>query len=384
MKKAYLDNIAFILFSFFYVVFRGRAIHVPKSLKKILVVQSAKMGDMVAVTSVFRAIKKQYPNIHLSVVGMGFNRELLVGNKDVDEYITYKYESPPQWWKIYRAQHFDVALLTAPDTHSLAMMFLSGIPLVVTPTITGTKAETETVTYKLLSMLVKKVTYVMVTAYTPREYLKILEPIGIVTEDTTKHLAYSEHAKQSVLSFFEKHRITYGKDFIVGVAPSAGNKVKSWLPDRYAETIQYLIQKYNAKIVIIGGPSDKVLVDAVMEHLPDSSEIINTTSQFSIEELKALVAHLNIFISGDTGPIHIAAAFEIPSVNILGPVGEIEMPPRGPFHRNVIPPRKRPELYVMTVRQFDPVEAQKQINDTTVGMVKETIDTLIRDIKKPS
>lgn len=383
MKKAHFNNILYLVSCFFYSIIRGRAQKKPKDIKKILVVQSAKMGDMVAVTSIFRAIKAQYPHVHLAVMGMGFNKELLSGNTDVDEFIVYKHESLFHWVKFYHTQHFDVALLIAPDAPALATVYLSGISCIVTPTIVGTVAETETVTYRLLSKLVYVVTYVMVTAYTPREYLKILEPIGIYTDDTTKHLAYSNTAKESIHSFFGVHGISYGNDFIVGLAPSAGNKVKSWLPDRYAEIILYLIERYHAKILIIGGPSDRELVDAVMQFLPKKPEIVNTTAQFSIEELKALIAHTSLFVSGDTGPIHIAAAFKIPSVNILGPVGEIEMPPRGPFHRNVIPPREKPVLYVMTVRTFDPVEARKQNEDTTVPMVKEVIDTLISDIQKP-
>ena len=371
------QNLLLMVRCFFLLPFRGFAKTAPKEIKRILVMQNAKMGDMVCVTPIFRAIKKNLPNTKVIVLGNKINRELVQGNSDVDEYIVFE-RDPKQLIKIFKDNNIDVALLTTQDPLALSTLFLANVPMIVTPQVINTKAETETFAYNLLSKLASNVTYVA-EQYFPREFLKVLEPIGIVTDDTKKYLAYNDSAKAKVKKFFEDNNIKIGNDFVIGVSPSAGNKVKSWFPDRYAELIKYLIEKYGAKIIIVGAPPDKEIIAEMNKNLPASPNIIDTSSMFTIEELKALVANLNLFISGDTGPIHIADAFDIPTVNILGPVGEDEMPPRGEFHRNVIPPRKRAELFIMTVRSYDPVEAKRQLDVTTVPLVIEVVDKLISD-----
>lgn len=376
---AYIENIVLLLRAYIHFIFRGRANSVPKELKRVLVVQNAKMGDMVCVTPIFRALKKKFPTTKVVVMGNKINKDVLAGNRDVDEYIIAP-QDERELHTILKKADVDAVFLTTQDSLTLPVSFLADIPLIVAPLVVNTKAETETITYKLLSYLVTTVTYTA-EQYFPREFLRVLEPIGIVTDDTKKYLAYNDAAKKKIETFFAEAGIDPKNDFIVGISPSAGNKVKSWLPNRYAELIAYLKAKYRAKIIVVGAPPDKDIIAEMFSHVSDMTDIIDTSSRFSVEELKALVAHLSLFISGDTGPIHIADAFDVPTVNILGPVGEDEMPPRGEFHRNVVPPRKRAELFIMTVRQFNPVEAQKQINDTTVEMVESVVDRLIADVR---
>jgi len=377
----YLENIILLLQSYLYFFIRGKADKTPKDVKRVLVLLNAKMGDMVVITPIFHAIKNKYPQTKVIVMGISMNKAVLAGSPDVDEYVIYKREI--KYLKdTFLNLKVDAALLVAPDGLSLATLYLANVPLIVAPKILGTIAETATLTYRLILRLVRTVSYTMMTTYAPAEYLKILEPLGIKTDDTKKYLAFNEAAKIKIKNFFTENNISLGTDFIIGIAPSAGNKVKKWRPERYAFLIKYLREKYNAKIIIVGGTPDKEIVCEMFEYVSRTSDIIDTTSLFSVEELKALIAYLNLFISGDTGPIHIADAFDVPTVNILGPVGEFEMPPRGKYHRNVIPPRKKPVLFVMSIRTFDPIEAQKQIDDTTVEMVEEVVDTLISDIRK--
>src|SRR3989338_4216900 len=61
-----------------------------KSPKKIAIMQTAKLGDMVCSTAMFRAVKEKYPESRLFVIGNKINKEVLEGNPDVDEYLVYK------------------------------------------------------------------------------------------------------------------------------------------------------------------------------------------------------------------------------------------------------------------------------------------------------
>src|SRR3989338_9471272 len=82
------------LFIFFICVARfmifGKANKKIKSPKKIAIMQTAKLGDMVCTTPMFRAAKEKYPEVKVFAIGNEINREVLEGNPDVDEYIVWK------------------------------------------------------------------------------------------------------------------------------------------------------------------------------------------------------------------------------------------------------------------------------------------------------
>ena len=216
--------------------------------------------------------------------------------------------------------------------------------------------------------------------YAPRERLRALEPLGIFTDDTGKHLGFSETAGKKIHQFFIQHRIDVKKDFVVGISPSAGNKIKEWPEERFAEVADYLIETYRAKIVLIGGPDDREKVAKTKSHMKFGTQALEITD-FNIDELKALIATLHLFIAVDTGPIYIAEAFGIPTIDIVGPMNEHEQPPQGSIHRNVLPPqRERPQLSILNARDFDRKEATRQTLSITAEAVIAETDKLINDI----
>ena len=114
--------------------------------------------------------------------------------------------------------------------------------------------------------------------------------------------------------------------------------------------------------------------------LKDSSHIIDASEQMSLDELKALIARATLFVSVDTGPLYIAEAFDVPTVDIVGPVDERVQPPTGPRHTVVVPLRERAQLYIMNARVYDEVEARRQTESISVEQVCAAIDTLIQTV----
>ena len=85
-------------------------------------------------------------------------------------------------------------------------------------------------------------------------------------------------------------------------------------------------------------------------HLPNSSDIVNGYNQFSLEQLKAMVARMHLCVAVDTGIIYIAEAFGVPTIDIVGPVDENVQPPRGSLNRIVCVPHRTPQLRIMNAR----------------------------------
>ncbi len=359
-----------------YVIF-GKADNKQKKIERIVIFQGAKLGDMVCTTPMFREFKKRYPKCHLTVIGNAINKQLLDYNRDVDDYIVFKSEAYFSLINKLRKKDIDFACITGPNFLNLATLYLSGVPLISAPTIRNGFSPHETRTYKILNKFVISKEHRM-EHYVPGEYLKLLEPIDIFTKNTKKHLGYSKGAEGKILKFFDNNDINIKSDLIVGISPSAGNKIKNWGGKKFAELADYIYKEYSAKIIVIGGERDKEEVDEMISSLNKDTKIINTLGAFSIDELKAIISKMNIFIAVDTGPIYIAEAFDVATVDIVGPVDEREQPPVGERHKIVKIEDRIPEVHIMNARMYDKKEARRQTDEISVNMVIEKFNELVK------
>lgn len=343
--------------------------------RTVVIVQLAWLGDMVCTTPVFRAIKKEWENCRVVVIGLPRTEEVLKHNSDVDRFITWK-ENIEYIKNQLKSESVDSVIIMTPNFYALAALYIIGIRNIVVPFVIGGYSPYETKLYKLLSRLISIRVSHRFGFYAPEEYLRLLEPIGINSRDTTKHLAFSEEAGQSIDYLFTKNNISFD-DLLVAISPSAGNKIKNWPPDRFARLADYLIDKHNVKVFVIGSKIDKEEVNKMIGFSKQSSRIINFCELLSIDQLKAFIARVDIFISVDTGPIYIAEAFGVATIDIIGPMDEREQPPRGTRNINVIDPsREEPIIHIMNSRIYDHKKARQSIENISVNMVVEAFDNL--------
>ncbi len=368
-----LRNALLIAAAYCYAPFRGLVAGKRDRYRSILVVQTAKLGDMVCTTPVFRALRAQHPQARVTVMGDALNRSVLADNPDLDGYLV----ASGGFFSLLsaiRAAHFDASVVLNPDGRAVALSYLAGIPLVVAPEVMGGYCPWMTKTYRSLLRLVETVPHRM-GHYAPGEYLKMLAPLGVRVGDTTKRLGFSDEARKSADAFLRAHDLAEKKFAII--SPSAGNKIKNWPADRFARVAEHLVAR-GVPVVVIGGPRDKEEVNAMVAALEKPEGIINALGVFSIDELKAFIARAGLFVAVDTGPIYIAEAFGVSTVDITGPIDEREQPPIGPKHLIVTPPdREKPELYVMNARVYNAREALRQTRSITVEAVITKIDLLL-------
>ena len=378
MKTYFLGPIRrfiLIIISYIYAFTRGRAIKLNGNVTNVLVIQMGKLGDMICTTPVFRAIKVKYPDSKVTVLGNKINKQVLDHNTDIDEYLVLG--SYITTWKTIRSKRFScVILVGGPDVMLLSLVYLSKVPLIVAPRVIGGYSPWMTLLYRSLLPLVRVYTNCM-GHYVPRQYLKSLEYLGIYSDDTKKHVGNSKDSESSVSRIFQSKGIK-SSDLVVGISLGAGNKIKEWLPERFAQVIKYLVQIKHAKVILFGSVADQELVKLAGIDTGSDSHVYSFVGQLSIDELKVAISKLDLYIAADTGPIYIAEAFNIPTIDIVGPIDEREQPPISAIHRIITPPgRNKPELYVMNARKYNKVEARKQVESISVEMVCNTIDDLL-------
>ncbi|MEK7063136.1 MAG: glycosyltransferase family 9 protein [Patescibacteria group bacterium] len=328
-----------------------------------------KLGDAVCTTPLLHAIKKHLPKARVIFIGDKVNELVLAGSKDIDEYVVYT-DAAHQLLVTRLSGKIDVGIIPGPNARAVAFFAHAGAKMIIAPKVVGGWSPYETKWYRLLRPFVALMPH-RFGEYAPREYLRLLEPLGIQETDTTKHLAVTDTARVKM------HTAVEGlKRPLVGISASAGNKAKRWSGERFAAVAAH-VHARGGTAVIIGGPADQEEVAGMRAHL-GSTPVADFSMKTSIEELKALIAEFDLFIALDTGPIYVAEAFDVPTVDIVGPMDEREQPPRGPLNLVVVPPFPRiPQMHIMNARIFDVAEATRQTESITVAQVTEAIDQVL-------
>ena len=341
--------------------------------EKVLIFHTGKLGDTVCVTPMIRALADSQYKFKCIVMGSSINKEVLDYNPSVHGYIVAT-QGVIEQIKSVRKEHPQVICITTPNLKSLAVALFSRAKFIVAPQVVGGHSPYMTLSYRFLLQRVIKVPFSM-NEYAPQQYLNLLKPLGIESIDTQKSIYYSKQA-ESVAA----QRIQKGQGCkAIGLALGAGNDIKQWPIEKFVDLTRELLKRNTADIVyIFGGAKEKDIIQDFMNRLSDTEKKrIVVVSDVSIDELKACIARLDLFIGVDTGPIYIAEALKVPLVDIIGPVSEKEQPPLVPYARLVyLKDRKKPEIHIMNSRVYNVAEARRQIEEITVEMVLDAIADL--------
>ncbi|MDP3790626.1 MAG: lipopolysaccharide heptosyltransferase II [Candidatus Omnitrophota bacterium] len=288
----------------------------PKSqitkYKKILIVRTDKIGDLVLSTPVIKAVRDAYPDSYIAAVVRPYAHEVIKGNPYLNEVITYEKSkkgmsilSDLKFILGLRKKKFDLAFILHPKNRTHIIMFLAGIP--------------KRIGYdkKLGILLTKRIPHL-------KEYglkheidytLDIVRYAGIEPKEKTLHVTADGAAEKKVDDIFAKSGIS--KDnMVIAVHPGASCLSKKWKVERFAKVADSLAEKYNAKIVIIAGSVDKKLGDRTAELMISGN--VNLSGKTTVSDVVSVLKRSNLFISNDSGPVHIACAVGTPTISIFG------------------------------------------------------------------
>lgn len=106
---------------------------------------------------------------------------------------------------------------------------------------------------------------------------------------------------------------------LVVLNPSAGRSIKQWSPACFAELGDRLAREFRATLVVTGASSDSPLADAILDAATEKSNYLNLCGRTNLNQLGALFSKVDLFIGGDTGPMHMAQAVGTRVVAIFGP-----------------------------------------------------------------
>ncbi len=106
---------------------------------------------------------------------------------------------------------------------------------------------------------------------------------------------------------------------LVGLQVGAGRAIKEWPVARIAEVGAWAAREAGATLVLTGASSDRAAADELRRSLPSSAAVIDLVGAAALLPLAAVLSRLTLFITPDTGPMHLAAVVGAPLVAIFGP-----------------------------------------------------------------
>jgi heptosyltransferase-2 len=142
----------------------------------------------------------------------------------------------------------------------------------------------------------------------------------------------SQEEREFVTEFLKSVAVSEA-DLLIGIHPGTGQSSVSrrWPPDRFARLADWLVEEHNAKVIFTGAPSEIPLVNEIRRTM--KTDPIVSTGRTNLKQLAEIAKRCRIFISGDTGPLHIAAAMKTRVLGLFGPNTPSKWGPYGKGHR---------------------------------------------------
>lgn len=308
-----------------------------KDIRRILVIQTAKIGDLICSTPVFRAINKKYPDARLSVMVSPVTRGLLEHNPYINEIIPlqkdfYKgFTGKIRLARLFRKGRYDVSISLNPNVPFTLGMFWGLIPVRISimPDFAG-------ITYKMASVFSTYLERHIRGRLVAETYMRMLKEIGMEGNDISKDIFKAPDANNKIERFLKENNPPFIHPLVkgdtggfVGIAVTSGNRLKEWGAEKIASLADRLIRELNVCIVLIGSETDRDVSDKILKTTEKRGMIIDAVGKFTIGELPALIQRLSLFIAVDTGVIYMADALNIPVVDIAGPADMQDQRPTG-------------------------------------------------------
>ena len=141
-------------------------------------------------------------------------------------------------------------------------------------------------------------------------------------------LTVSQERKDAARSRLKSQGVDFNRT-VVGVNPGAFyGSAKRWLSERYAEVLDRLIEEREASVVIFGSANEVAIAEAIRSGMRRRPVILSGRTELS--ELIAMIACCDLFLTNDSGPMHLAAALRVPTLAIFGSTDEIATGPMSP------------------------------------------------------
>jgi 3-deoxy-D-manno-octulosonic-acid transferase len=302
----------------------------------ILCLRLSAIGDLIHALPVAKAMRDSYPEAEISWIVERKAYDLVENNPYLDNVILLPKESwredfkdekrqtfqqAKQFFADLKEEHdFDLAL----DVHGLfksgLTAFLSGASRRVGP---ADGREGSKLFYNQQVELPEEELHQI------DRNLHLAQAVGATSEELSYGLISSEATKKQVEQLLAAESVNRSKQ-LIAINPFTSWESKDWSRERYVQLADKLVAEFNCEILFTGGPGDRDKVREMIELMDQVAH--NLAGETDLKELAELYTRVDLFIGGDTGPMHLAVAQDTKAIVLMGPTNPATHGPYGKQH----------------------------------------------------
>ncbi len=292
--------------------------------RRILVLRLERIGDLLMTLGALESIRATWPQARI---------HLAVGSWNVDvarqlSWIDHVEPLDAPWLaregeaagvaellrrtRRWRRERFELAMNLEGDIRSNLLLGLSGAPMRVGFAMAGGGSVlTDVVRYDPRAHSDEN-TRAVVRAAAARLGAAVVEPPA-----AWPRFSLPAASVERAASLLERGGAPAARTMI-GLHAGGGRAIKQWYPERFGQAVGRIAERVGAAIVLTGTREDRPLVDEARAAIPAGLEVIDLAGPLDLLTLAAVLSRLALYVTGDTGPMHLAAAMGTPVVGVFG------------------------------------------------------------------
>ena len=271
-------------------------------IQRLLILRMGPLGETLLTTPVIRALRGRFPDAHIAYMVAPGREDLVSENPNLDEIITYSVSIPKLIYEMAK-RSFQMVVILQPTFRLVLHTFLARIPFRI-------GFETNSGKGRLLHVAVPN----NINQHEVARYLDVVRGIGIEPDSEEPEMFVSTAAQGWADDFLAGTGISTNRP-LIGLNPGSGSESRRWSKAGFAQVGDQLHQKYDAQIFITAGDAEGELPHEVANLMSCSPIIVKGITPM---QLGAILQKCRLYISNDTGPMHMSTAVKTPTIALFG------------------------------------------------------------------
>ena len=302
------------------------------NVNRIVVRGTNWVGDAVMTVPALRQLRRLFPNAHITLATRDWAKGLFADVEYLDELMVHEgsgLRSVVRQVREWRKREFDLAVIFPNSLETALVASLARVPLRIGYATEGRQ--------RLLSHPLglpewrssKHEVFYYLKLIAELEWLVNQEQTFLDTQPDAS-LEVSTSRQSAARDLLRAYGVDTERDRVVALCPgSINSRAKRWPAERYAALGDKLSEELGAKILLVGSAAEAEVSATVTAQM--NSTPIDLTGKTDLAELVAVLRLVNLLVTNDTGPAHIAAALGRPTLVIFGPTNPLTTRPFSPY-----------------------------------------------------
>ena len=302
-----------------------------KNIERIVVRGTNWVGDAVMTIPALRQLRQLFPNAHITLATRAWAQGLFADADFLDELQVHEgsgLRSVVKQVRQWRKRNFDLAVLLPNSLETALVASLARVPLRIGYATDGRQALlTHPLTLPEWRESKHEVFYYL-NIVAQLEWLIKQEQTFLDTQPDGS-LEVSDARKSTARDFLRARGVNEDRPTVALCPGSINSRAKRWPRERYAALADRLIDELGAEVLLLGSSAEAEVSREVSRQMRNNP--VELTGQTDLAELVGILSVIDLLVTNDTGPAHIASALGRPTLVIFGPTNPLTTRPFSPF-----------------------------------------------------